>query len=106
MAKIEIEKSRFSRLTDEQHSSIVDAIRYLADLAAELRTGRKYQAETWIENHSTDLYESKEEIIRDLEGLENFAFIDPEESEIYREAIEKAAQKLQRSFPEETEGEG
>lgn len=99
MAKIEIEKSRFSRLTDEQHSSIVDAIRYLADLAAELRTGRKYQEETWIESREKDLEDTKVIIERDLEGLENFAFIDPEESEIYRAAIEKAARI------EETEGE-
>lgn len=90
MAKIEIEKSRFSRLTDEQHSSIVDAI----------RTESSYRSEDWIENHRTDLCESKEEIIRDLEGLENFAFVDPEESEIYREAIDKATRM------DETEGEG
>lgn len=100
MAKNEIEKSRFSRLTDEQHSLIVDAIRYLADLAAELRTGRKYQAETWIENREKDIEDTKAIIERDLEGLENFAFVDPEESEIYLEAIEKAARV------EETEGEG
>lgn len=100
MGKIEIEKSRFSRLTDEQHSSIVDAIRYLADLAAELRIGLLYRSEEWINHCKAELEDTREIVERDLEGLENFGFIDPEESEIYREAIDKAARTG------ETEGEG